>query len=601
MSRLRSVKRGPQEDSRIYRESLIDPQAPSTRNGMANASFPSYQYTASGSSGSHWHDSASNACGTIMHTAGNSHVSLQRQRLAAQASSSQEVHAHAQFGRHNRPPPTTLDEVDIEALISSYKPMLHPSVRESLEDQYSVIGASRRERETRLALGHSSAGHSSNPTNSANSTASGSIRSLQLPSATSNPLQSAIITRSSSAPTGRPISSNRNDSSSSRSRTNFLSGEIVAEDFEEQCHIRAPPPAMKRAASQSSQASSAGRQRVASGNGDMHRRPSLSAFLSGSIARSHTSDSSRPTPSSTPLSSPPVPSVPTRFTHSSPANTGPGSHYTSREVNPFFSGFSRKKSDNVNDSPRSSVSSKSNNPSLRWSSGSAKTSSTSRHTPQHTYNQDDVVIISSPAGGPTKSAVETRGINPAAFSWLSFEEEEEYRQVLPKSEAPVMERKNSLWRESLDSLASSRFEVDDNDDVLASHFPQPPVMSRSNSVATTTTPEASFHTPPEFEDGEASQKEISLKESASIADLTSRRFEESAAQAAPMARKVSITEMLRTHVVSPLSRNSSKSSSKSSFRDGGRNMGPVRSDSASSLSASSLGRSPMPAQAACHA
>lgn len=170
-----------------------------------------------------------------------------------------------------------------------------------------------------------------------------------------------------------------------------------------------------------------------------------------------------------------------------------------------------------------------------------------------------MVIITAPVGGLPDLTEEVKKTNSAAFSWLSFDEEDEHRQRANMTDAPVMERKNSLWRESLDSIASSKFDIDDKDDVLARHFPQPPAMSRSNSVATTTTIDASFHTPPE---GDGNSSELSATDDLLIASRTLAGLELSVPSATPMARKASISEMLRTHVVSPLSRNRSKSGSK---------------------------------------
>lgn len=484
--------------------------------------------------------------------------------------------------------------------------MLHPTVRDNLEEQYSVIEAARRERETRSASdagrvsGHQSQDRIKSPGQPGHNV------NYHLPSAPRNPVQSSFISRSASAHITRSNVSGTSTNASSGQRSNFLSGEIAPEsDVEERGQSSMSSRSLARAFSTSaSTAASSQNELPPSPTRRVH--PEMTAFMSGSVSRS--SPRVTATTSRSPLSSPPISAVPARFTPSSTANVGPGSLYSSQEVNPFSASFgSNKKAHSVGDSPRSSVSSKSNNLSLRWSSGSSKTTSTSRTTPNQVSTSDDVMIISNPPGGIASS--DKKRIDPSAFSWLSFEEEEEYQEETEKSIAPTMERKNSLWRESLDSLASSRLELDEDEDVLAHHFPQPPPMSRSNSVATTTVPDSEFHTPPDSLDLSDESAGTPLSEIGDVSRFSMHSDAPSpspsiASPAAPsISRKSSISEMLRVHVVSPLGRSRSKGNTKSMPESKGpskkeKPAKPIRSESSSS-SSSSMGRPPLPHQGLC--
>lgn len=469
--------------------------------------------------------------------------------------------------------------------------MLHPSVRDGLEDQYPVIEAARRERKTRLA---SSESHLSRSQSTASTSQSRQNAPFYLPSASSSPLQRTPSPRTAISTHSQP-DLKRGESSSSRNKASFLSGEIRSEHAQDSYFCDVLPCSMRRTSSQTSDPSANARS-SALRNRTTSSPSGQSAFMSGSIERTHATNVRSYTGSRSPLSSPQAQTVPSRFTRSTSASAGPGSMYGPKEHNPFFTSPVRRKANSTETSPRSSLSSKSNKSSLRWSSGSNKTASTSQSTAHYTPMTDIIEIKRDPLSDPCakEAPVNDSTSKVANFSWLSFgDKEDDVQRTSDMEAAPPMERKNSLWRESLDSIASTHLDLlEDKEDIRATHFPVPPPMSRSNSMATTILPDLEEQGvlrpdghqldrgPPEFE--------------------PAREGYPSSTSHASSDRKASIAEMLRVHVVSPLSRQRSQSSS--IHTTGSRERpGYPRTTSSSSSSGSVLGASSLSAQALCFA
>lgn len=493
--------------------------------------------------------------------------------------------------------------------------MLHPSVRDGLEEQYSVIEAARRERATRPA---SSQNHMSRSQSSSSSKTSRSNTNFHLPSAYTSPLQGSHIAQSPiDSPSRSILKRSKASSLSSNSKTSFLSGVITPEKDQNSYFQDVFLPDMRRTHSQTSNSHRMTRNSSSSSTStSTSQNTGGTAFVSGSIGRAHTAPrAAASTKSRTPLSSPPVSTVPSRFTRATSVEAGPGVQYSSREGSPFSDPPMSKKSHTSGDtheaiSPRSSLSSRSGTSSLRWSSGSSKTASTSRSVSQPSAISEILEIKNKPSEqAPNLGDVQIgtgEPFNPAAFSWLSLEEDEDESETPPQ-----MERKNSLWRESLDSIASSDLQaLEDKEDIRAAHFPTPPPMSRSNSLATTSSSMSrsnSLATTTSIETGRPGSSETFNMEDAtrdgvnlqhqSYFDIQASDPASSPLQASITTRKASISELLRVHVVSPLSRNRSGSSDQvKAVKEGSSSTrNSSRSESLTS-SSSTVGRPILPPQ-----
>jgi hypothetical protein len=438
--------------------------------------------------------------------------------------------------------------------------MLHPSIRESLAERCAAIETVKRDLETRLSsrdpsssqtreyktsvLPSSSQASSSRPPLSANGPRPSTKRNIsfgsQSTSTESSRTSPSTRTRSHRSilkPAGhRPITGRKGS---------FLSGEIEPEDANDVFGIRpssgsrtssTTAPTLDRTSSQRSWSSAAYSNKTPS--------PALSTasqttFLSGSIECPSNVDNTRPAPM------PRVPSIPSRFTQATVTSAGPGALYDRQREKEDVRIQTERTSSSADNSPRSSMSSKQSHTSFRWSSESAKTSSSARSTPLSVSRSKQ--SVDSGHGEPAnispirENAATLDGI---VASWLSFDEEDEHKATqnheIPV--APIMTRKNSLWRESLDSIASSKLDLEDC--IAARDFPTPPTMSRSNSASAAL--------------GNAHPSQPS---SAVNPELLAALGNLSAREAAPeMARKDSVTGFLRVHSVSPLSRRGSASS-----------------------------------------
>lgn len=445
----------------------------------------------------------------------------------------------------SRAPPPTLDDIDVEALILSYKPILHPSVREGLADQYAVIEAARQDRETRLSPSDSQMSRSQ----SFSSTPSQLEPSSCLSSPADGPYAGRSHPRASTSSPVKSILKRSTNSSSSPSKPNFLSGEIAPEDPSSTFLQYVQPSKVHRRPSHASRTpSNLSNERSASPHS------AGTSFMTGSIAFAPSRARATSFTSGSPLSTPPITAIPSRFTQATSPSVGPGSSCRHAEPNPFFAPPPSVSNTIAEMSPRSSLSSyKSNRSSLRWSSESCKTASTSRSISQP-VSLTEVLEIKhrSPADIPHaehSKAEKIEAFKPAGFSWLSFDEEGD---VGTSESAPPMQRKNSLWRESLDSIASSHLDLleQDKDDVRARDFPSPP-MSRSNSIATTLTPEAEKRDPLEMQETVGIVKKMEPPKACSAGPSSLPGLMSSP------RRKTSMSEMLRVHLVSPLGRNKS--------------------------------------------
>lgn len=405
-----------------------------------------------------------------------------------------------------------------------------------------------------------------------------------LPSYTGRSFEERSSSRASTSSPTKSILKKSHGSSSSHSKTNFLSGEIPSEDsanaylqyIQPANILRRPSQATRNHPDQSNE-----RLRIAT--------PPIAgtSFVTGSIDLAPSSTRTSSFTSRSPLSSPPIPALPSRFTRTTSPSAGPGSTYRNAEPNPFFAQRSFVRTASAEMSPRSSLSSsKSNQSSLRWSSESCKTASTSRSISQPVL-LSEVLEIKHKSPQDTSRSLQTKidendeGPKPPAFSWLSFDEDE----VNVSENFPPVQRKNSLWRESLDSTTSSHFDLlEDKEDIRARHFPTPPPMSRSNSVATTMTPESEKRDPlkPTEEDSHVQGTPYQQNQ---LPD-TSRPSK----QPPTSSSKASVSEMLRVHLASPLRRNKSPRSGES--RDGDltdrKNRQPFRSGSSSNSSSTTV-------------
>lgn len=328
---------------------------------------------------------------------------------------------------------------------------------------------------------------------SSSSCASGGGSKFILPSATANPLQDVMPSSRRSSTISVKSALKRQDSSPVMTRRpSLIPGEMyLDESAEKPSHVAhngmntvRALPSLQRTLSQYSASST-------TNSDDIHQSssPTATSYMTGSIGFGPVEMQRRPSAQRSLSSSSQTSSsaLPSRFSFATPVVAGPGSLYRQSS-----SGSSTNKPPDgplpipealaedatKGESPRSSMSSKSTN-SFRWSAGSGKTTSTGESSLKESGRRDSLET-----SGRTSILPESEARQPAK-SWLSFDDDDDENEDAGVIQDVMPTRKNSLWRESLDSVTSSVTEG--NESILAQDFPQPPPLSRSNSIATTTT------------------------------------------------------------------------------------------------------------------